>query len=80
MRIEVYRKGDSVYLMVQNPRPNQDQSSHQGNRMALANIQSRLQALFGEPAVLKHSHQNDIYTVTMRLPWQKAGDSTNHKP
>ncbi|MDI9246492.1 sensor histidine kinase [Marinobacter sp. CHS3-4] len=73
VKIEAYRKGDSVYLMVQNPRPAEDQRTHEGNRMALGNIQSRLAALFGEPAVLKHSHQNDIYTVTMRLPWQKAG-------
>ncbi|WP_150912213.1 sensor histidine kinase [Marinobacter halotolerans] len=77
VRIEAYRKGESVYLMVQNPRPTEDQRTHQGNRMALANIQSRLQALFGEPAILKHSHQNDIYTVTMRLPWQKTGDRRN---
>ena len=75
VKIEAYRRGGSIYLMVQNPRPEQDQRTHQGNRMALANIQSRLRALFGEAAVLKHSHQNDIYTVTMRLPWQKAGDT-----
>ncbi len=72
VKIEAYRKGDSVYLMVQNPRPAPDHGGHDGNRMALANIQSRLHALFGEPAVLKHSRQNDIYTVTLRLPWQKA--------
>jgi len=75
---DFHRKGSSVYLMVQNPRPDSDQGSHEGNRMALANIQSRLHALFGEPAVLKHSHQNDIYTVTLRLPWQTA--SGNGKP
>jgi two-component system sensor histidine kinase AlgZ len=77
VRIQAYRKGDFVYLMVQNPRPTQDQRTHEGNRMALANIQSRLQALFGELAVLKHSQQNSIYTVTMRLPWQKAGEQRN---
>ncbi|HKK55027.1 sensor histidine kinase [Marinobacter sp.] len=77
VRIEAYRKGSSVYLMVQNPRPAIDQRTHAGNRMALANIQSRLQALFGEPAVLKHSQQNEIYTVTMRLPWQKVGERRN---
>jgi hypothetical protein len=27
--------------------------------------------------VLKHSQQNSIYTVTMRLPWQKAGEQRN---
>jgi two-component system sensor histidine kinase AlgZ len=74
VRIQAYRKGHYIYLMVQNPRPDRDTQTHQGNRMALANIQSRLQALFGEQAVLKHSQQNDIYTVTMRLPWQTVGD------
>lgn len=78
VKIEVYRKGPSVYLMVQNPRPAEGHGGHDGNRMALANIQSRLHALFGEPAVLKHSHQNDIYTVTLRLPWQRA--ISNGKP
>ena len=77
VRIEAYRKAGFVYLMVQNPRPSEDQRTHEGNRIALANIQSRLQALFGEPAVLKHSHQNDIYTVTMRLPWHTLGDRRN---
>ncbi|MDX1633201.1 MAG: sensor histidine kinase [Marinobacter sp.] len=70
IRIEGYRKGDSVYLMVQNPRPEADQKNHEGNRMALDNIQARLRALFGEPAVLKHSQQGSTYTVTLRLPWQ----------
>lgn len=70
VRIESYRKGNFVYLLVQNPRPVTGQSDHQGNRMALDNIQSRLQALFGEPAVLKHSHHDGVYTVTLRLPWQ----------
>lgn len=77
VKIEAYRKGPSVYLMVQNPRPAPDHGGHDGNRMALANIQLRLHALFGEPAVLKHSHQNDIYTVTLRLPWQKASGNGN---
>jgi two-component system sensor histidine kinase AlgZ len=79
VRIEAYRKNGFAYLMVQNPRPAEDQRNHEGNRMALANIQSRLQALFGDSAVLKHSQQNDIYTVTMRLPWQKAGEQ-KHSP
>ena len=47
--------------------------------MALANIQSRLRALFGEPAVLKHSHQHDVYTVTLRLPRRKAGEQRARK-
>src|SRR5690554_7082990 len=72
VRIEAYAKGHFVYLMVQNPKPEASGQQHRGNQVALVNIQARLQALFGEPAVLKHSHQNNIYTVTLRLPGRKA--------
>ena len=72
VRIEAQSRGDYVYLMVQNPIPDQNDRQHEGNRMALANIRLRLQALFGAPAVLKQSHHNDIYTVTLRLPRQSA--------
>ncbi len=68
VRIEAEARGNFVYLLVQNPKPEGNGSLHSGNRMALSNIQARLQALFGEPAVLKHSHQGDVYTVTLRLP------------
>ncbi|WP_166269632.1 sensor histidine kinase [Marinobacter caseinilyticus] len=80
IRIEGYRKGDYVYLMVQNPRPATGQHNHVGNRMALDNIQARLRALFGEPAVLKHSQQDDTYTVTLRLPWQNVGHAQPTPP
>ncbi|WP_404810664.1 sensor histidine kinase [Marinobacter alkaliphilus] len=72
VRIEVYGKGHFVYLMVQNPKPESSNRQHQGNQVALVNIQARPQALFGEPAVLKHSHQHNIYTVTLRLPARTA--------
>ncbi|SDW94578.1 sensor histidine kinase [Marinobacter mobilis] len=70
VRIEGYRRGASVYILVQNPKPGEDQRRHSGNRMAMDNIQSRLLALFGETAVLKQSHHDGIYTVTLRLPRQ----------
>ncbi|MFC7294950.1 sensor histidine kinase [Marinobacter aromaticivorans] len=68
VRIEAEVRGNFVYLLVQNPKPEGTENLHKGNRMALSNIQARLQALFGEAAVLKHSHQGNVYTVTMRLP------------
>ena len=68
VRIEAEARGDFVYLLVQNPKPDGNGRLHSGNRMALSNIQARLHALFGESAVLKHSHQDDVYTVTLRLP------------
>lgn len=70
--IESQRSGQYVYLLVQNPKPGQAQPTHEGNRVALGNIQDRIQTLFGDTAVLKHSHQDNIYTVTLRLPWQPA--------
>lgn len=80
IRIEGYRKDNLVYLMVQNPRPEADQHNHEGNRMALDNIQARLRALFGEAAVLKHSQQGSTYTVTLRLPWQPVNAPQSGKP
>ena len=72
VRVEAQASGDFVYLLVQNPKPEPGHSGHDGNRMALDNIQARIQALFGDRAVLKHSHQGDIYTVTLRLPAQQV--------
>ncbi len=68
VRIEAYAKANFVYLVVQNPKPDTTERQHHGNQVALANTRARLQALFGEPAVLKQSQQNDTYTVTLRLP------------
>ncbi|MBK1851120.1 MULTISPECIES: sensor histidine kinase [unclassified Marinobacter] len=68
VRIEAEERGNFVYLLVQNPKPKDDCDQHKGNRMALSNIQARLHALFGEASVLKHSHQGEVYTVTLRLP------------
>ncbi|WP_372965052.1 sensor histidine kinase [Marinobacter sp.] len=68
IHIEAFAKGNFVYLMVQNPKPGTVGQQHQGNQVALVNTRARLQALFGEPAVLKQSQQSDTYTVTLRLP------------
>lgn len=78
--LDASRRGQFVYVMVQNPRPDAANRHHDGNRMALANIQSRLLALFGDQAVLKHSHQNDVYTVTLRLPRQSADQRVEPTP
>ncbi|MGP4842906.1 sensor histidine kinase [Marinobacter sp. 1Y8] len=70
IRIETYRKRNAVYIQIQNPEPDQKLDRHQGNRIALANIRARLEALFDEYAVLKHSVHDGRYTVTLRLPWR----------
>lgn len=72
VRIQARASGDFVYLLVQNPKPEPGPSGHDGNRMALDNIQARIQALFGDRAALKHSDQGDTYTVTLRLPAQQV--------
>ncbi|WP_336367429.1 sensor histidine kinase [Marinobacter sp. C2H3] len=78
VRVEVSQRRDFVYLIVQNPAPEPQRDTHhrphQGNRVAIANVQSRVQALFGEPAVLKHSQHDDVYTVTLRLPRRSVRD------
>lgn len=78
--IESQRSGHYVYLLVQNPRPPDRGPKHQGNQMALDNTLDRIQALFGETAVLKHSQQGDRYTVTLRLPWQTVSSSGVQEP
>lgn len=70
IRVEAYAKGSSVYLLVQNPEPETEDTHHQGNRMGLSNTRARLVAMFGESAVLKQSRHNNIHTVTLRLPRQ----------
>lgn len=76
IRVETYRKRNAVYILVQNPAPTIGQETHQGNRIALANIRDRLEALFDDQALLKQSNHEGLYTVTLRLPWQTlSGDS-----
>jgi len=80
VRVEVSAKGQFVYLMVQNPAPDATQSQHEGNRVALSNTQARIRALFGEPAVLKQSRQDNIYTVTLRLPRRSINPGKTQQP
>lgn len=74
LRLQIERKRDDVYMLVQNPVANPpaagDLPVHSGNRMAFDNTRERLQAIFGEAAVLKQSQLNGLYTVTLRIPWR----------
>lgn len=60
-------KNNMLSIMISNPYSPPTQT-HQGNRIALDNIHSRLKAIFGDHAVLKTSIYNDIFTVTLRIP------------
>jgi len=80
VRIDVSAGGEFVYLMVQNSRVKADRPNAPGSQVALANIQARIQALFGDRAVLKHSQQQDTYTVTIRLPRRTLEPSRETEP
>ena len=62
-------KNNMLSIMISNPL-SETESSHKGNHIALDNIRSRIQAIFGEKAILKTSIYNDIFTVTLRIPVQ----------
>tara|TARA_R110002072_G_scaffold45422_5_gene126343 strand:- start:25053 stop:26129 length:1077 start_codon:yes stop_codon:yes gene_type:complete len=62
-------KNNMLSIMISNPYSSQE-SSHRGNHIALDNIRSRIQAIFGDYAVLKTSIYNDVFTVTLRIPIQ----------
>lgn len=65
--IESDLKKDHLYILVSNPFDTSKQQHH-GNRIALDNIGSRLQAIFGSGAILKTSQLDGIFTVTLRIP------------
>lgn len=65
--IEGYCKKETAYILISNPfEPNQ--SEHEGNRIALENIRSRLAAIFGHRALIKISQLDGTFTVTLRFP------------
>tara|TARA_R110002167_G_scaffold166867_3_gene363917 strand:- start:67 stop:1116 length:1050 start_codon:yes stop_codon:yes gene_type:complete len=60
-------KNNSLSIMISNPIA-ETNNKHDGNHIALDNIRSRIQAIFGDHAVLKTSTYNNIFTVTLRVP------------
>lgn len=65
--IQGYCKKSIAYILISNPYE-ATQSEHQGNRIALDNIRSRLSAIFHNKALLKTSQMNGVFTVTLRFP------------
>ena len=66
-------QGGVVELMVSNTCPQQN-DTHQGERMAMANIRARLQALFGERAQLAGWREGECFFS--RLVYPVTQDST----
>ena len=65
--LNTQEKNNLLSIMISNPCA-QEQYQHEGNHIALDNIRSRIQAIFGEHAILKTSTYNDTFTVTLRIP------------
>ncbi|WP_020409969.1 sensor histidine kinase [Hahella ganghwensis] len=69
IKITAYEQGTWLYVLISNPiAPHPGSQKHQGNRIAMRNIRSRLQAFFGDQAVLKTSQLDNQFTATLRIP------------
>jgi len=69
--IKSHYQNDTVYILISNPyEPSLE--THKGNHIALDNIRSRLNGIFDSRAVLKMSQLDGIYTVTLRIPVERA--------
>jgi two-component system sensor histidine kinase AlgZ len=65
--LKTEEKNNSLSIMISNPIA-EINNKHEGNHIALDNIRSRIQAIFGDHAILKTSTYNNIFTVTLRIP------------
>ena len=74
VRISAWQQDGQVYLAVSNPCGG-TASSHQGNRMAQANIRHRLEALYGRAARLETLAGDNNYEVRVIYPFV---DDTGH--
>ncbi len=66
--IVAHEQGQWLYVLISNPIAEASEHKHQGNRIAMGNIRSRLQAFFGDQAVLKTSQLDNQFTATLRVP------------
>src|SRR5262245_20997755 len=69
--IHIYAMRDQVHAVLRNPYAWQG-SHHSGNRMALANIQERLQLHFDAEATLKTRVTDGMYEVHIIMPYLKG--------
>src|SRR5690606_18432559 len=74
IRIEGEFSDGWVRLVVSNPLAGSVVSDHQGNRMALDNIERRLQALYGEDAGVRAVEDGQQFTARLfyRVPRERA--------
>ncbi len=73
IRICVEYEGDEVAISITNPIPGSlQQQESEGNRMALANIRSRLNVLYGNKARLDTRAMEDSFVTELRFPRMPA--------
>lgn len=72
LKVESYEKKGFLYFVLSNPFREHEGNQQGGNKVALSNTRDRLQALFGETAILKTIKDNGTYTATLRLPVHKS--------
>ena len=66
--INIYRHHDQVIIVLRNPY-HRENSHHTGNKMAMNNIRERLALHFDAEASLKTQSLNDVYQVTITMPY-----------
>jgi two-component system, LytTR family, sensor histidine kinase AlgZ len=68
--VAMTHKADELQIKISNPY--QTNHHHMGNKMALKNIKERLALHFDLEASIRHQTKDNQYTVTIRMPYEKA--------
>ena len=74
--LNIYRSGDAVHIVIRNDYA-ESGSTHNGNKLALANIQERLALHFDLDASLKSERMGAVYQVHITLPYSRAAKPRN---
>lgn len=68
IRLHGTQNGNFMELRLSNPLPSTDYPRKHGNRMALENIRERLDAHYGNNALLSLEESEELFTVNLTLP------------
>ncbi len=76
VQVRAWYESPDVRIRITNPlAPAGARPSSEGNRMALENIRSRLQVLYGERAILKANAEGEEFVTEVRFPAKGIEDS-----
>ncbi len=72
--VRIWSEADHMQILITNPLPQASaRSGSAGNRMALENIRSRLQVLYGDDASLVAEAVGETFRTQLRLPTTRRG-------